>query len=391
MEAIEAAAIPTGKRRGRHGLGHVYEHRSNWWLDVRIDGERFRRKLGPVKALEKRDARKIADATIGELLMPKQPEPPLVKGAIPFSVFAKKYAAWAPEVKIGWEQFRERNVDATPLKYAVAFFGDTPLKDITAERIEDFRLHAARRRVAGRPVKNRTVNGYVKDVRTLFNQAVAWGDAGGNPAAKFQYADENRQKSAGRILETAEEQNKLIGALPAWMRLLVRLGLQTGARRGDLVKLTWKSVHPDYVEFLETKECKHREVSLSHEARSILAMLRPPKADPNAYVFEPDVKRSTLIPRIRHEWARALTKTGIQKIRFHDLRHTVGTRLVRNGVDLETVKTILGHASLKTTQRYLHSSDKLKQAAVEILSLGLCLPSASEEEIAAKSVSDTIN
>jgi len=117
------------------------------------------------------------------------------------------------------------------------------------------------------------------------------GRRGRDPVAKFKFADEERQKSAGRILETDEEQNRLLDSLPAWLRLMVEFGLQTAARRGDLVKLTWRSVHPDYVEFLETKECRHREVSLSGRAQEILALLRPPGARPSAFVFEPDVPR----------------------------------------------------------------------------------------------------
>ncbi|MFY9529102.1 MAG: tyrosine-type recombinase/integrase [Candidatus Acidiferrales bacterium] len=56
--------------------------------------------------------------------------------------------------------------------------------------------------------------------------------------------------------------------------------------------------------------------------------------------------------RIRNEWDKALQRSGVAKIRVHDMRHTVGTRLVRSGIDLRTVQEILGHASLKTTQRY---------------------------------------
>lgn len=83
-----------------------------------------------------------------------------------------------------------------------------------------------------------------------------------------------------------------------------------------------------------------------------------------------------------------MKRSGVAKIRFHDLRHTVGTRLVRGAVDLRTVQSILGHASLKATERYLHSSDKLKQAAVETLSsFGRCLPSAADESVGENVVS----
>jgi hypothetical protein len=56
------------------------------------------------------------------------------------------------------------------------------------------------------------------------------------------------------------------------------------------------------------------------------------------------------------------------RLRFHDLRHTFATNLVMNGVDLVTVKEILGHSDITMTVRYSHPSDDRKMAAVECIS-----------------------
>src|ERR1700730_964096 len=158
-------ATPEGakkkKSRGQRGMGNVYVHRKNYWLDVRANGQRHRVKLGPVKVLEKREARAIADGKITGLLMPKADE----KGQMLLRDFAAKFAAWASETKLGWDRCRGKKLEKTPLKHAVKFFGDTPLKDIIKDRIKDFGLSIAQRRIGGRPVKNRTVNGYLKDLR----------------------------------------------------------------------------------------------------------------------------------------------------------------------------------------------------------------------------------
>ena len=55
-------------------------------------------------------------------------------------------------------------------------------------------------------------------------------------------------------------------------------------------------------------------------------------------------------------------------MRFHDLRHTFVNRLVEKGVDVETVRDLLGHHSITITQRYTHSTDDRKKATVELLS-----------------------
>lgn len=63
--------------------------------------------------------------------------------------------------------------------------------------------------------------------------------------------------------------------------------------------------------------------------------------------------------------ARATRGAGITKrVTPHSLRHTCATALLRGGADLETVRTILGHSSIATTARYLHSSVERTAQAV---------------------------
>ncbi|MFN0122083.1 MAG: tyrosine-type recombinase/integrase, partial [Blastocatellia bacterium] len=57
----------------------------------------------------------------------------------------------------------------------------------------------------------------------------------------------------------------------------------------------------------------------------------------------------------------------ITNFRFHDLRHTAGTRLADAGVDAFTIKEILGHGSIQTSARYVHAPDEGKKRAVESL------------------------
>jgi integrase len=64
----------------------------------------------------------------------------------------------------------------------------------------------------------------------------------------------------------------------------------------------------------------------------------------------------------------ACNDAGVDDLTFHDLRHTFASRLVAKGSDLNTLKELMGHSKLTTTQRYLHSSAELKRAAVDSLS-----------------------
>ncbi len=84
------------------------------------------------------------------------------------------------------------------------------------------------------------------------------------------------------------------------------------------------------------------------------------------YVFT-NPRTETHYVEIKRAFNSALDEADIEDFHFHDLRHTYASRLVRNGVDLNTVKELLGHSSITTTQRYLHSQAEQKKRAVNSL------------------------
>lgn len=70
---------------------------------------------------------------------------------------------------------------------------------------------------------------------------------------------------------------------------------------------------------------------------------------------------------LRRSWKRALKDVSIPYIKFHALRHTYATNLIRNGASLLTVSRLLGHSSIKTTEIYAHVLDDVKAKEVESL------------------------
>lgn len=72
------------------------------------------------------------------------------------------------------------------------------------------------------------------------------------------------------------------------------------------------------------------------------------------------------INTVKRSFKTSCKKAGIEKLRFHDLRHTCATRLVESGIPLHTVAKLLGHSSIRTTERYSHPEDTLRDA-VDIL------------------------
>ena len=70
---------------------------------------------------------------------------------------------------------------------------------------------------------------------------------------------------------------------------------------------------------------------------------------------------------LRRSWERLLNKAGVQKKKFHALRHTYATRLFENNTSILTVSRLLGHSSIKTTEIYTHVLKEIKIQEVECL------------------------
>jgi integrase len=107
-----------------------------------------------------------------------------------------------------------------------------------------------------------------------------------------------------------------------------------------------------------TKNGKLRHIPLNKTAQETLEELPEPHT---GHVFR---YRGRPIRAIKTAFLGAVRRAEILPCRFHDLRHTFATRLASAGVDLATVKELLGHASVSTTMKYTHPAPQHKRDAV---------------------------
>ena len=143
--------------------------------------------------------------------------------------------------------------------------------------------------------------------------------------------------------------------------LIIELAIKTGLRRDEIHHLSVKDINLErgYVEVREGKGQKDRIVDLTASLQQSLAIFIKGK-QPEESVF--GLTAST-ISGIIH-WAAL--KAGVN-IHTHSLRHHFGQSLVDNGTDLETVRRLMGHSSLKTTQVYIGRTDKQRRDAINSL------------------------
>lgn len=153
-----------------------------------------------------------------------------------------------------------------------------------------------------------------------------------------------------------------------YLEPLVITAINTGLRRGELLALKWCDIDFEQqylsVRAQNAKAKKSRNVPLNDTVLEVLEswQLQNKKRE---YVF---ASRSDVpIKDIKKPWLRVLQEAKITDFRFHDLRHHFASKLVMVGVDLNTVRELLGHSDLKMTLRYAHLAPEHKAAAVSLI------------------------
>jgi excisionase family DNA binding protein len=243
------------------------------------------------------------------------------------------------------------------------YFGSTPLSKIIPETVEEYK---AERLSAG--IEKCSVNRELSCLRKIFNVAIDWGYASSNPVSKVKFFSE-KENIRERVLDECDEEPRLLKAAVTYLEHMIVVALNTGMRKGEVFNLRWKNVDIErkQISIKESKSGRERKIPINSALFSLLNALKSQNGS-GEYVFT-NSRTGKPYTDIKKSFSKACDDAHIEDLRFHDLRHTFATRLVRRGVDLVMVKELLGHASIVTTQRYLHSQADVKFRAVESLTL----------------------
>ena len=279
-----------------------------------------------------------------------------------------------------------------------ACFGDwyeRELRSLSAFDVERFK--SARLKSGRKPA---TVNRDLDRIRSVYSRAVEWGFLTDHPFKAVKRA-KGADDSRVRYL-TAEEEARLREALAkreaarrasrdrhnAWhaergsegraqwpkngftdhLAPLVLVAMNTGLRRGELFGLSWADVNLPgkllTVTAGNAKSRKARHVPLNAEAADVLTRWKR-QGSKSGLVF-PGAGGGRMT-NINKSWAGLTADAKLPDFRFHDLRHHFASRLVMAGVDLNTVRELLGHADIAMTLRYAHlAPDKLADAVAKL-------------------------
>ncbi len=234
--------------------------------------------------------------------------------------------------------------------------GNKPLSHYRKKDIEDYKTERIK------VVRAATTNIEIRTIRAGFGKAVEWEYIQKNPFSgtkeikthqkPLKYLD---KKKIAKVLEILE-------GYPSVWRYIFLIALNTGGRLSEIANLTWQDIKDGFVVFKNTKNRKVRYVPISKELQKVLDEMASKRKGTKLFPFSDKLY-------ISKKFKKVFRESGLSEdYTFHCLRHTFASRLAMKGVDLVTIKQLLGHSDIRTTMIYNHLTTKHLKNAIEILS-----------------------
>jgi len=326
--------------------GSVYKRGKNYHIVYRVGG----RQKWETAGTRKKDAERLLEQRMGAISDG-------VLHDLKKMIFADFAGLWL-------EQYASMKVKESTLSsyesivrvHLRPYFGARGLRSISPADCQQFVTD----KLAEGSVSAKTVTNLIVVLKEMLKHAVRWGYLVENPA---RYLERPRVERKERdYLRPDEIRVFLQGANPDY-RALFLTAILTGMRRGELIALRWGDINWDD-STVHVRRSLHKGKFIPPKSkRSVRSIVMSPalksalrerwitrKENRNDLVFANSVGEP-LDPDnlVRREFHPALSRSGLRRIRFHDLRHTYAALLISQGENIKFIQHQLGHASIQTT------------------------------------------
>lgn len=344
----------------------IKDARSPYW---QYDFQRNKRRFhGSTGCTSERKAQKFIDDLQHQIANNRFNKPEI-------TLDAACQAYWKDKVETPAKGKLSGNQRSTETQLARLCDGIGKDKLLSEIKITDFRRYVSKRRgmkVHGSKAKDAklvssaTVNREWELARRVWRHV-----ASDFAVSEIKWGELRLTENNERVRElSADEQVALFEQLPDDLKPVVEFAILSGQRKSAVVGLRWDKINWNSGEAtIVNKGGGNHTFPLS--PAMIELVLEQPRLDDCAFVFtyvceRPSPKRKDRPQRRKGErypfsaggwarkWYRALKAAGVADFRFHDLRHTSATRIMRSTGNLKAAGRLLGHTDIRTTARYAH-------------------------------------
>ncbi len=330
----------------------IYKRGNVWWIryagpDGRIRFESSNSKTFKEAQVMLNDRRKEVDEG-------KEPIPLKKIANHSFKELAEHYLLWAVRQKA----FRSKKGFVEQLMNT---FANCPLRRFTTMAVEEYQT-----KVITKGNTPATANRHLATLKHMFTKAVEWEMVEEESLKRVQKVKLLAENNKRLRYLSKEECNSLINQCLPHLKPIVKTALNTGMRKGEILSLEWEKnvdLKHGFILLSDTKNGERREIPINLTMRETLQRLVRRIDSPYVFV-DGEGKR---FGDVKKSFKSALRRAGIKDFTFHDLRHTFASHMVMAGVDLTTIKELLGHKSIAMTLRYSHLAPSHKRKAMELL------------------------
>jgi len=357
--------------------GHVFrvDRRRGpvWYAKYRLpDGRQVQRKVGPAWTDRGRPpagwfTKRMAETWLRDVLDEAR------RGTLPGMI---RSGATSADAAAEWLRYIEEDRERKPstlrdyrsvLEHRLLpVFGSMPIEEISPAVIERWRTS-----ITG--LSNRTKNKLLIVMHGIFGRAQTVYGLAANPLARVE---KHPQRASGDIEVFSPEEVWALVRTAAGERdgTLFLTAAFTGLRMGELLALHWRDVdfagstiraRASYAggRLTTPKSGRVRAVPMAPDVAAAIAQLgrRDGLTGDDDLVFVGEEGGYLDGSALRRRYKAALLRAGLRPLRFHDLRHTFGTRMIAKA-DIRRVQEWMGHADIQTTMKYLHYSPREEDA-----------------------------
>ncbi len=336
-----------------------------WWLDFEFEGKRHQLST---KCRNKRDAEKYEAAYRTQLANDKVDLKPKRSDVPTFEEAAINFLSWSKIQQLA-STFRRYE---TSSKALIRFFGNVKVNEIVREHLEKYvswrmkqkkkapvrKLQKNKQATTKKVIKAATINRELAFFRIVFNRLIDRDILVKNPASRFKFLPENNEQL--RVLNEKEIRAYLM-ACSQPLQDVATIMVETGMRPSEVCNLKKSEINFEQgyiqVSMGKTKSAR-RKIPMNETARKVLNSRFTDC--PNEYLFAggKNGKSDKPIIKLNNAHNSAVIRAKLKQFRLYDLRHTFATNACEAGVDLVTVKDMLGHSRLEMVLRYSHPTEK---------------------------------